>query len=253
MEIRQLTGQFGARITGIDLTGPLQEKTIRSIWSALKQYKVLVFPDQQALTPDKHLAFAKHFGKVELHHPSHPDYPGNPGLKVLKSSGEGMARDTWHTDGSTRVDTAWISFLKAVDIPPYGRDTLFADMVAVYSRLSPNMQKFFDGLMALHSWGAQRPEAPPVEHPMVMKDASTGRKWLYVNKVYTTRILGLTERESDAMLQFLFERVHEPECQLRVTWEPGTLTVWDNEVTQHYLIQDVVYPRIMHRVMVSSA
>lgn len=251
MEIRQITGQFGARITGIDLAVPLQEGTLQGIWQALKQHKVLVFPGQQALTPGKHLAFAKHFGAPELQHPSHPDYPGSPGLKVLKSTGEAKTRDTWHTDGSTRVDTAWISFLKAVDIPPHGRDTLFADMEAVYSRLSAPMQAFLEGLTAQHSWGPQKPDIPPVEHPVVMKDAATGQKWLYVNKIYTNKILGLTERESDTLLQFLFDRAHEPECQLRVSWEPGTLTMWDNEVTQHYLVQDVVYPRIMHRVMVS--
>ena len=255
MEIKQLTGIFGARITDIDLSQPLEDATISALSSALKQYKVLVFPEQHSLTPEKHLALAKRFGRVEIPHPTWPDYPGSPGLKVLTLKGtekkKGQARDGWHTDGSTRENTAWISLLQAIEIPPYGRDTMFADMEAVYAGLSSPMQSFLEGLTAEHSWGWQKPEAPPVEHPVVMRDPASGRKWLYVNRSYTTRIIGLTERENNCVLQFLFEQAHIPECQLRVSWQPRALAMWDNEITQHYIIQDGVFPRVMHRAMVS--
>ena len=257
MKIQQITGVFGARITGIDLAQQHSDATIGEISAALKKYKVLVFPDQQSLTPEKHLAFGKRFGTVETTHPTWPSYPGSPGVLMLTMDGTekkiGQRHEGWHTDGSTRENTAWISLLQAIEVPPYGRDTLFADMEAVFAGLSPTMQNFLEGLTALHSWGKQKPDAPPVEHPVVLKDASTGRKWLYVNSTYTRSIVGLTERESDTLLQFLYEQIHVAEFQLRVSWQPRALVMWDNESTQHYIIYDTVFPRVMHRVMASPA
>ena len=250
IQATQLTGVFGARIRGLDCSAGLHDTTIREISAALKKYRVLVFPELSALTPEQHLAFAKRFGTEELPHPTWPDYPGCPGLKVISLDGS-MYRDSWHTDGSTRKNTAWTSLLRAIEIPPYGRDTLFADMVTVYNRLSPRMQTFLEGLTAEHSWGLQKPDTPSVLHPVVMSDPVTGNKWVYVNRVYTRRILELTERESDAVLNYIYEQVRLPEAQLRVSWQPGMLVMWDNQQTQHYLIHDYKFPRVMHRVMVT--
>ena len=135
-------------------------------------------------------------------------------------------------------------------MPPYGRDTMFADMEIAYANLSPPMKTLIDGLTAIHSWGKKMPDAPPVEHPIVYVDPRTGRKSIYVNKVYTRAIKGLRRDESDAILNFLFQQTHVPEHQLRASWKPGTIVVWDNQRTQHYIVQDKPYRRVMHRVMV---
>jgi taurine dioxygenase len=250
LDITPINGTFGATVRGLSLEARVDDVDVAALGKALADHKVLVMPEVELAGADDLLALAERFGAAEtVEHPTHDHYPGLPGVKVLHSDGTTRA-DTWHTDGSTRVDTEWLTFLQAVDVPPYGRDTMFADMEAVFARLSRPMQEFLVGLTARHSWGSQRPDAPPVEHPVVMTDPRSGRKWLYVNRVYTREILGLTPDESANLLQFLFERVHQPECQLRVSWSPGTLAVWDNQITQHYLVYDYTYPRVMHRVMV---
>lgn len=255
MEIQPITGVFGARVTGVDLGEPLDDAAFDEIAANLRRYKVLNFPDQPNLTPQRHLALSQRFGEVEtVPHPTFSDLPGCPGLRVLEADGTLYGDgDTWHTDGSARQNPRWISLLQAIDVPPYGRDTVFADMEEVLARLSPAMQAFLEQLTALHSWGPQKPEAAPVEHPVVRTDPATGRKWLYVNCIYTRKIVQLDQRESDALLQFLFECVHSPHVQLRVGWKPKDLTIWDNDTTQHFIVSDLKVKRVMHRAMVSAA
>ncbi len=118
--------------------------------------------------------------------------------------------------------------------------------------LSAPLQNFLDGMTALHSWGTQKPDAPPVEHPVILTDPETGRKTLYVSRIYTRQIVGLRKEESDALLELLFRQALVPELQLRVSWKPGTLTVWDNKRVQHYAVRDRVSDRILHRVMIDT-
>ena len=141
------------------------------------------------------------------------------------------------------------SILQAVDVPPYGRDTVFADMEAAYEQLSKPMRELLGGLWAVHSWGPQKPDAPPVEHPVILEDAVSGRKTLYVNRAYTRSIAGLRRAESKTLLKYFFSLTHLSELQLRVSWKPGSIVMWDNEKTQHYLVRDLSYRRVMHRVM----
>ena len=117
------------------------------------------------------------------------------------------------------------------------------------------LQRYSATLTALNSWGAAHREAEPVVHPVVLVDPDTGVKSLYVNHVnqlYTTRIRELREEESDVLLAYLFRQTTVPELQLRVSWRPGTLVIWDNEKTQHYVVRDKPHDRVMHRVMVNT-
>jgi len=254
MEIRQLTGNVGAEVTDVDLSVSLLDQEVSSIAELLAEHKVLVFRDQHHMGPKEHLAFAERFGVPEIdEHPTHDDVLEVPGVKVVRHMGD-TGLDSWHTDGCTRELTpSYISTLRAVDIPPYGRDTVYANMEAVFAGLPPGLQTFLETLTALHSWGVQKPDAPPVEHPVVMTHPITGRKALYVNKAYTRSIVGMPRDQSEDLLAFLFRRTSFPEYQLRVSWDLGTLVMWDNLNTQHYLLMDYVYPRVMHRVMTSPA
>ena len=130
IEATPLNGTFGARIDGIDLSRPLGSQAIERLKELLRQHKVLTFRDQFAVGPNEILAFAQRFGTPEAApHPTHADFPGLPGIKVLVSDAEGgFYEDSWHTDGATRESTRMLSILQAVDVPPYGRDTVFADM-----------------------------------------------------------------------------------------------------------------------------
>jgi taurine dioxygenase len=161
---------------------------------------------------------------------------------------------TWHTDGlgANRELSRSITLLQAVDVPPYGRrDTMFSDMEAAFERLSPPMQRLLEGLTGIHAWGTLKPGAPPCEHAMVKRDAHTGRKALYANNYYTRSIKELNAQESASLLGLLCQLANAPEIQARVSWKPGTLVIWDNEKTQHYLVHDYPYRRVMHRVMAS--
>ncbi|MGE0384979.1 MAG: TauD/TfdA dioxygenase family protein [Gammaproteobacteria bacterium] len=256
MELTPITGTFGATITGVDIHRA-DSNVVGAIRDALARHKVLVVPGQTELTPPALLEFAEQFGRAEKeHHPTHPDVPGAVGVKVIDGTDYQTGVNVnpiWHTDGATRTNTAWLSFLHGHQVPPYGRDTLFADMEAAFDRLSPTLQGFLEGLQATHSWGVQKPDAPPVTHPLILSNPHTGRKALYVNQFYTRGIAGLHRAESDVLLKYLLDQALVPELQLRVSWQPGTLTIWDNERTQHYLVRDRSFARIMHRVMVTTA
>jgi taurine dioxygenase len=250
-DIEPLTGSLGAEIQGLDMAVVPDAEVVSKLRAAMAEYKVLVVRDQHTVGPREHLAFASQFGTAEVH-PQHPHLDDLPAVTILEKLGDhGYERDSWHTDGSPRNNTTWFSFLRAVSIPPYGRDTLFADMEAAYRGLSPGLQSYIDPLTALHSWGRQIPDAAPVQHPVVLTSSLTGRKVLYVNRVYTRLVEGMREMESDSLLTYLCEQAHIPEYQLRVRWRPGSIAMWDNETTQHYLVRDVEFPRVMHRVMVT--
>lgn len=254
-QVTPITGTFGAELRGLDLDR-FDHDTVETVRDGLRRHKVLVLPDQQDLGPDALLRFAENFGTAErVRHPNWDDVPGHVGVKMIRPGEEPMGpavRDSWHTDGPPRTETQWFTFLHAHDVPDYGRDTLFADMEAALERLSAPMQEMLGGLVALNSWGASKPDAEPVEHPVIMIDPDTGQRSLYVNRLYTTRIVGLRRDESDLLLEHLFGLTAVPELQLRVSWRPGTLAIWDNEKTQHYVIRDQPYDRVMHRVMVST-
>lgn len=261
--ISPLTGTFGAELEGIRLADDHSDEVIQAIQDALDKYRVLVFRDQHGLDARKYIRFASRFGDPEtVPHPSLPDYKDADGevlgVKVLESDADEYKQhamewnlDSWHTDGAPRANRHWVSLLQAVDVPSYGRDTMFADMVTAFECLSGPMQKFLEGLTCSHSWGPQKPEAAPVVHPLVIQHPRTGQKALYVNKLYTRKINELRYDESQTLLQFLLEQAKIPQWQLRLRWEPGTVAMWDNEYTQHYLVFDRSYRRIMHRIMMT--
>lgn len=254
-----LTGTLGAQVDGLDLSQPLGDAT-EKLRAALDEYKVLVFHDQHAVGPAELVAFAEHFGEPEVaKHPSaHLGDHEVPGIKVITSDAAdpAIAGDSWHTDGATRDQPAWLTILQSVDVPPFGRDTLFADMEAIYKNLSEPMQQFLEGRTALHSWGSAsltgiNSDAPPVEHPLIRINPRTGRKSVYVNRMYTRSIVGLHADESNLILDYLYGLAKVPEVQFRVSWRPGTITMWDNEATMHYGVRDYGYRRVQHRVMVA--
>jgi taurine dioxygenase len=255
LQISPLTGIFGARVGNADLS-QYDDELVLEFRENLSKYKVLVVENQSHLSPEQLLRFAEEFGAAErAKHPIWADVHGHVGVKNIHTpdypTGPDVG-DSWHTDGPPREHTQWYSFLQAINVPAYGRDTLFADMTAAYERLSAPMQKFLESLTAMHSWGISDPEADPVEHPVIMVDPDTGAKSLYVNQLYTSHIVGLKREESDLLLTYLYRQTQVPELQLRVGWDTGTLTIWDNEKTQHYLVRDQAADRTMHRVMVCT-
>jgi taurine dioxygenase len=266
--VTAITPAIGARIEGIDLSDPLSDETVAALKETLHDRLVLVFADQH-LTPAAHRTFAAHFGPLHVH-PIYPNVPEAPEILILDTSAQNAPdNDNWHTD-VTFIETPPLgAALYARKLPPAGGDTLWLSTVAAYDALSDRFKKLLDGLTAVHEfeksfprdrfatpeasrkWEAARAANPPVVHPVVRTHPATGRKALFVNYGFTTRIVELSKAESDAVLAYLFAHVTKPEFQVRHRWRENDLALWDNRVTQHYATVDYLPERrIMHRATI---
>jgi taurine dioxygenase len=254
LTVEPLTPAIGAEISGVDLARPLAFDTILAIRAALLDWKVLFFHDQD-ITTDQHLVFARNFGDLEVH-PFAPHKPGYPEVLAITHDRDSRGREnTWHSDVTWRVKPSLGSVLRAVEVPPLGGDTLFADMTAAYEGLSDAVKAKIEGRVALHDFGhfrvAMRRQGkseeeieafnqayPKVEHPVVRTHPETGAKALYVNAAFTQAIVGMDKAESDALLKHLYSRAAIPEYQCRFRWRAGSIAFWDNRSTQHYAASD---------------
>jgi len=263
---------LGAEISGVDLERPLSPEQVAAIRAALLQYKVIFFRGQD-ISHEAHVAFGRYFGDLEGH-PVLPTVPGFPlildiqGIDGIQFTEEtiaaGRASDKWHTDVTFRENPSMGGILRSRVMPELGGDTLFADTVAIYRDLPDRVKARIDGLQAEHdilqSFGGRvsdekrdelRRTTPAVAHPVVRTHPETGEKALYVNKTFTTRILGIDEAESRELLRYLTNRVKAPEYQVRFHWSPGAIVFWDNRPTQHYAVLDYwPHHRVVERVTI---
>lgn len=264
------TCAIGADVHGLDLATRLDDATFAALKAALHEHLVLFFHDQ-ALTPEAHIAFASRFGEMEIHEVFTP-LDGHPEISVLEHDRERPPiSDSWHSDVTYRPEPSMASVLYARVIPPSGGDTLWLSAYAAYDALSEPVRTFLDGLHAEHDFlqaygpyfrtqpdGLERTrraqnETPPVVHPLVVTHPVTGRKLLYVNPTFTSRIVELSAAESEAVLGMLFKHLLSPDFQVRFKWRENDVAVWDNRATQHYATGDY-YPefRRMHRITVGG-
>ncbi|HEV8298976.1 MAG TPA: TauD/TfdA family dioxygenase [Acidimicrobiales bacterium] len=269
IEVVPLTPTIGAEVRGVDLREPVAD-AMKAIEEALYEHLVLFFRDQD-ITPEQQIAFARWFGPIEHHGyaTAHPDHPDLVVLDVTNPSGLGT--DQWHSDSSGKPEPAMGAVLRAVQVPDIGGDTCWSNMYAAYDALSEPMRRMLDGMTALHEFakpleqainaGYQSPvtleqirsQYPPIEHPVVRTHPATGRKCLYVNHNYTTRICQLGAEESNVLLPFLVDHVQRPDFQVRFSWRPGSVALWDNRCTQHYALADYGgHRRVMHRVSIAG-
>jgi taurine dioxygenase len=266
ISVRPLTPVVGAEVRGVDLGAPLHDETMAAIRRALLDHLVLFFRDQD-ITPAEQLRFSQRFGPVMLSIID-TESTEEPGVTVLDQvAPKGQFTDRWHTDHTFVPEPPMASMLRAVSVPEVGGDTCFASMYAAYESLSPDMQRFLDGLTAVHSTeivsrgiaGLARvyrrdadKEQPPAIHPVIRIHPETGRKALFVCGNFTTRIVELSEPESDAVLHFLFEHIKSPELQCRFRWERHSVALWDNRSVQHCAIPDYEEHRVMYRTMIAG-
>ncbi|MBY0280194.1 TauD/TfdA family dioxygenase [Candidatus Binatia bacterium] len=264
LEILPVTPTIGAEIVGIDLADGCSDADFAAIEDAWLRHKVLFFPDQRRMTTEQHVALCRRFGELELH-PFAPSKPGHPEvMTVIANPYRRGNENTWHSDVTWREEPSRGSMLRAIQIPPVGGDTLFADMEAAYDGLDAALQERLAGLRAVHDLtkvaatiaGADAAKAlaekyPPVEHPVIRTHPTTGRRSIYVNAAFTTHVAGLDADDSTELLQLLYRQAAIPEYQCRLRWRPGTIALWDNRCTQHYAASDY-FPaeRVMERVTI---
>ncbi len=265
MEVVPLTGELGAELFGADVR---REEDFELIRAAFIEHSVIVVRNQD-LTPDDHLAFARRWGEINVNR-FFQKMEGHPEIAVVLKEPEQreVIGENWHTDHSYDSEPAMGSILYAVETPPYGGDTVFCSMSAAYEALSDRFREILSGLYAWHSsrhvFGHSQDDTESVQsgrignadaavqdalHPVVITHPLSGRRGLYVNPLFTTRIDGLAPAESDGLLKILFDHCLRPEFQCRVRWRAGDMTMWDNRATWHKAVNDYHgHRRYMRRI-----
>lgn len=266
--VRPITPLIGAEIEGVDLARPLDPETLEDVKDALLKHLVVFFRDQ-AITPAGQVAFARQLGEIEPPHPVFGKVPECPEVTIVEQKGrEGIYNDEWHTDVTFRKNPAMASILVGRIIPEVGGDTLWSNMYAAYDALSEPMKRLVEGLSAVHDitegFGdivsskeglaklrAMQEKFPPVVHPVVRTHPVTGKRALFVNRSFTTRLLGVTKIESEHLLEMLLRHAEQSGFQMRFRWQKNSVAVWDNRCTQHFAAGDFApHHRLMHRVTV---
>jgi taurine dioxygenase len=250
LTVEQLTPLIGAELGGVDLSQPLSAEQQDEIRRALAENLVVFFRDQ-AITPEQHLAFGRLFGELHLH-PAAPHEPGHPELMIIRTeaSSERANGEGWHSDVSCDEEPPMGSILYLKQCPPQGGDTLFANTYAAYDALSDRMKAYVEGLQAVHDGEhvyrglyanlgvADKPRYPRAEHPVVRTHPVTGKRSLFVNRGFTTRLVGVARDESDAVLRYLFDHIENELFQCRFRWRERSIAFWDNRCAQHRAMWD---------------
>ena len=273
IEVRPIAGSIGAEIHNVDVSQELDDRTIGDIRKALLDHCVIFFRDQK-LDVTRHKAFTRRFGEIFIH----PNYKGMQAdfeiVQITREPGDTkIIGEEWHADTTMAAEPPMGAILYAIEVPPYGGDTLFANQYQAYETLSDGMKKMLAGLKALHSdrkvagpranMNAQRATKVREDadwretvsaHPVVATHPETGRKLLYVNHSYTYCFEGMTEAESKPLLDYLLEHGHRPEFTCRFRWATGSIAFWDNRVCKHLAIHDAgPFRRVMRRTQIAGA
>ncbi|WP_260866142.1 TauD/TfdA dioxygenase family protein [Burkholderia gladioli] len=250
-------GALGAEIVGLDLSRPIGEDDFARIYRAHLDHHVVVFRDQR-ITPDEHVAFSARFGPLQRHVLAQFALPGHPEVLIVSNIlengqpiGLGDAGHFWHSDLSYKEKPSLGSLLHAQELPAEGGDTLFANMHLAWDALPEALKREVEGRRAEHTYLARyaelqarspwRPNLTPeqiaqvkaVDHPIVRTHPETGRRALFVSEHFTTRIVGLPEDESRALLDELFAHSVRDEFVYRHQWREHDLVFWDNRSLMH--------------------
>jgi len=260
IEISPVAGSLGAEVEGVDLARPLDDETFQAIHDALMEHLVLFFRDQ-AIGPDEQLAFTRRFGP-EGETPfieTLPDHPGVIDVRKEPDEKSGFVfGGAWHSDYSFQERPPFVTCLHAKEVPDFGGDTLWANMILAYEQLPDATKQRIAGLRGLHS--GERAYSPRMQalqdllenmhvtnteeaevvrsHPIVRVQPETGRKGLFVNPVYTIGIEGLPDEEAQLLLKDLHAHALREPFTCRFRWRKGSLAIWDNRFTQHYALND---------------
>jgi taurine dioxygenase len=271
IEVVPLTLHVGAEIRGVDLTKPLPPAQLKEVREAFLKWKVVFFRAQH-LDHAQHVAMARQFGEPTIGHAVFGHIDSYPEVySVAKNRTANDDRDAvlltpwygWHTDITAAVNPPCASILRGVIIPPYGGDTYWTNLAAAYAGLSATMRGFLDGLRGIHKFVPRedgdamkyndliKRRALESEHPLVTVHAETGERVLFVSPSFLTSIVGLRPRESQRILEILWEHITRPEYTVRFKWREGDIAFWDNRSTSHLAPRDIFdsdFDRQLYRV-----
>jgi taurine dioxygenase len=270
IEVQPVGYALGAKVTGVDLSKPLEAGVVEQIKSAWTRHQVLVFPGQQ-LDPQSLIAFTRHFGELD-NYDSQPfnRLPGYDEVMLLsnkrvngKLPAGAYNGQNWHTDLSYTLRPAKATMVYCIEKPAVGGDTMFANMYAAYEALSPKMRAFLDGLEGVNDVSlisARRDPAimeafkrlnPPVVHPAVRIHPESGKRALYVNDRVRT-FVGMSDAESKPIIRFLCEHSVQPRFVYRHVWTVRDLVLWDNRCLTHLAVGDYDPTEVRHMIRTST-
>ena len=252
--VRRLTPSLGAEISGVELSGAMDDDVFRALYQAFLRYQVLLFPPQE-VPPTRQVEFARRFGEVQIHVMNQYHADGFPELYRLsnlgpdgKPTGNHPDKGTlaWHTDGSWQRVTGQATIIYGEVMPDSGGETHFCDMYGAYDRLEPSWKARIACLRAVHNLDfsrtrrhgedplteAQRLAKPPVDHPIVRTHPETGRKCLYLGD-HAEYIQGMPYDEGRALIEELNALAVHPDLSYEHRWKTGQLLVWDNRCVMH--------------------
>ncbi len=278
LTVRPLTPVIGAEVSGLDLSRPLSPAEIAEIHQAILDWKVVFFRDQE-ISDEQQLAFGRQFGPLTPAHPISLGMPEHPEIwqrhaedyttrhrpdRSIATAKPPRDYKGWHIDITFVANPNKFSILRGVEIPPYGGDTLWSNLEAVYEGLSPKIQQLIDGLQWVSRAGNYdagpsregRRNIGPLSalHPVVRVHPDTGRKHLFISPG-ASHIIGLKERESQTLIDLLAEEITRPEYQVRFHWSPHAIAMWDNRAAAHAGPIDYAHfaaPRIVRRITVAG-
>lgn len=260
--VRPMSVHIGAEIEEVDLTQPLSAETVSEIRRALLQWKVVFFRGQH-LNHLQHVQFARHFGVLTPGHVvfGHDEtYPEIYSVAKFRTATQNTGPPTtrpwsgWHTDITAAINPPAASILRGEVVPPYGGDTQWTNLVTAYNSLSAPFREIVDKLRGIHRFEANgdgksakafkarvKNRLMVSEHPIVTVHPETGEHVLYCSPSYVKSITGLSARESQQILELLWEHVIRPEFTVRFRWEEGSIAFWDNRATAHLAPTDIYH------------
>ena len=268
-ELLHLSPCIGTEVHGINLAEPVSQEIIDYLSNLLIERKVIFFRDQD-ISMQAHIDFAARFGDLEVHPFTKNDDAYPEVIHLVNDEANPPRINVWHSDVTWRLEPSLGSILRAREVPEVGGDTLFANMEAAYDGLDEATKEQIDNLQAEHdnetflinmrengaieeAIEVKRAEFPPSVHPVVRTHPVSGRKSIYVNRVFTRRIVDMEPQASAVLLQKLYLQAWIPDYQCRFRWRPNSFAFWDNRSAQHYAAADY-WParRAMERVTVQG-
>jgi alpha-ketoglutarate-dependent sulfate ester dioxygenase len=274
--VKPQAGHIGAEIQGVDLKQPLSDAEVSQIRAALLKWKVVFFRDQN-LDHAQHVAFSARFGDVTYAHPLEDEPVDGAFPQVLaidrrryerKDKRRYTYENRWHTDVTAVVNPPAGSILRAADVPEFGGDTTWTNLVSAYEGLSAPLKALANTLRAEHRFGARISASeenpflkrinknPQVSiHPVVRVHPETGERALFVSPGFTSRLIGLSQQESDRILDLFFEQLTRPEYTVRFHWNRGDIAFWDNRATAHLGPRDLDHldvERVLYRITLTG-
>ena len=270
MKCRRASGALGAFVDDVSLADAGAGTALHAdIAQALDEHQVLFFP-KQSISAAELEAFALGFGELE-DHPAYPKVSGTA-VQILESTPDKPSKiELWHSDMTFSATPPSLTIVQGKIIPEVGGDTLFSSAAGAFDALSEPMQRLLLPLSAEHDFangfkeslaepgGRERLQDaldanPPVVHPLIRTHPTSKRRAIYVNPLFTTRIMEMQADESEALLELLYKLCVADELTVRLNWEPDTVVVWDNAVALHKPVNDF-FPqhRMLHRLTVRGS